>query len=42
MLWRSWAFRLTIGAALIYLIFLDVILNIPATSPPHFFRSLSG
>jgi len=42
LLWRSWAFRLTIGAALIYLIFLDVILNIPATQPPHFFRSLSG
>ncbi len=42
LLWRSWAFRLTIGAALMYLIFLDVILNIPATNPPHFFRALSG
>jgi hypothetical protein len=42
LLWRSWAFGLTIGAALLYLIFLDVILNVPATNPPHFFRSLSG
>ncbi|NKB69640.1 MAG: hypothetical protein GKR89_21425 [Candidatus Latescibacteria bacterium] len=42
LLWRSWAFRLFSGLALVFLLFFNFIVLSPLTNTPHYLRAVAG